>query len=158
MNTNQQEIYVIRQDIDYKIGVSKSPMDRLKKLQTASPLKLEMVYRGPCRSGDEKRAHSILEEWRGIGEWFLLPDFIIEEIRALPWRDKKISLPRKLSMAKLSGEAVTKPRKKTENPRCKLKKNPVKGCPLCGLKLKARLIDSMWEMFCGCGWKPPKDA
>ena len=32
------------------------------------------------------------------------------------------------------------------------------NCPLCYLKLRAKLVDGVWKMFCKCGFKPHKSV
>lgn len=58
-----------------KIGHSANPTERLKKLQTGSPYRLELMGVVPCRSLKhsqyvEARAHEYFKKNRRGGEWF----------------------------------------------------------------------------------------
>ncbi len=81
-----KEVYVIKQGKYCKIGVSKSPLGRMTHMQTSSPVKLKMIYRGHGGRKAEKAAHKALREYRVSGEWFLLPKWIIKEIKKLKSR------------------------------------------------------------------------
>jgi len=56
----------------YKIGISKNPEQRVKKLNTGNPEKLILIHSYLATNGyeDEAIAHSIYEEHRIRGEWF----------------------------------------------------------------------------------------
>ena len=67
-------IYFIKQDHGdrayVKIGISRNPKERLKYLQTASPVELELML---CIEGDrdlERLIHGAFADDRAEGEWF----------------------------------------------------------------------------------------
>lgn len=76
-------VYLI-QDSDnntYKIGVTKgSPMERLRKLQTGNPNKLNMIYHYlssyPYRL--ESMLHSKFNMYHKLNEWYSLPYHEVE--------------------------------------------------------------------------------
>jgi hypothetical protein len=55
-----------------KIGYSVDPEQRLNKLQTGSPIELELVAKWKGTDQDERELHRILAEFRAQGEWFRL--------------------------------------------------------------------------------------
>jgi hypothetical protein len=59
-----------------KLGYSAQPEDRIRKLQTGSPVELRMLARYPGSRATEARLHSALAEYRKGGEWFEVPPFI----------------------------------------------------------------------------------
>lgn len=68
-------IYIISDGEAYKVGVSKNPEDRLKKLQTGSPKKIWIshIFKVPCDKVYklEKECHNILTtHFVKRGEWF----------------------------------------------------------------------------------------
>lgn len=68
-------IYVIgHPDGPKKVGISGSPADRFRSLQTASPTKLSGEFFGACdrpvARAIESRAHDLLASARRAGEWF----------------------------------------------------------------------------------------
>ena len=85
-------VYIIKATgtTSYKIGVSKSPINRLKDLQTANPCKLIIVnkWEFPLKSDAykiEKELHIYLKEYRCLGgkEWFRNNNNIINEVKFL---------------------------------------------------------------------------
>lgn len=71
-----------------KIGSSKDPEDRLRKLQTGSPFKLTLLGKVKCRDVSharsiEKLAHNIFHKKRRIGEWFHLSRKHLSQIEHL---------------------------------------------------------------------------
>ncbi len=71
-----------------KIGYSRDPADRLQKLQTGSPVKLEMLGVIKCRDDShaksiEKLAHNIFHKQRKRGEWFNLSRKHLGQIKSL---------------------------------------------------------------------------
>jgi hypothetical protein len=71
-----------------KIGMSDDPQDRLRKLQTGSPVKLKLLGSVRCKSRQhaaqvEKLAHGIFEKQRRRGEWFHLSRKHLGQIKSL---------------------------------------------------------------------------
>lgn len=63
-----------------KIGISASPDNRIKSLQTGSPLELRCFGRWQISTrataeAIERRAHQCLSAERMTGEWFDVPDY-----------------------------------------------------------------------------------
>ena len=145
MRKPNHEIYVIRMERDYKIGYSVSPMERLNKLQTGSPVKLEMVYRGPGTRKDEKEIHRLLKEWRESGEWFSLPDWVVDAIRTVRWRDARAPLAGKIAITLLLGEPREKPK---ERPEERSIGQPTR-CDQCGIVMRCKHDDKKgFYLFC----------
>ena len=81
-------LYIIQSDVTgaFKVGRSKSPIRRLKQLQTGSPYQLKLVCILENKGYQEKLLHRRLDESgrRCKGEWFEfdlignLPDDIVE--------------------------------------------------------------------------------
>ena len=68
-------VYVARESVSgrYKIGISKSPSDRVKALNVGNPEKLELVHAylaTDSKYQSELLAHAIYEKERLCGEWF----------------------------------------------------------------------------------------
>lgn len=70
-------IYVIGKDENgpLKVGISKDPQRRLRQLQTASGIELQILALGRAGLGYtdrqiEKSIHSQLQDVRMVGEWF----------------------------------------------------------------------------------------
>lgn len=90
---NQHYLYIIRQsgieaddlvgDSFYKIGNSKNPESRLKTLQTSNPNELELIFTFGSHRKDEslffeRWMHQLFSPFREKGEWFLMPDEIVQ--------------------------------------------------------------------------------
>jgi len=79
-------VYVIGADRGVKIGRSQSPHERLKALQTASPLPLVLHHVSvdtPLAAAIENLAHQYLAERRLEGEWFDVT--ATEAVGAIEW-------------------------------------------------------------------------
>lgn len=80
------DIYIARSDTGhYKIGISKTPTERIRYFDTIMPVEVELVYRFPsdnCRRG-EKIMHQVLAEYHHRGEWFNLPQREIDLIMGI---------------------------------------------------------------------------
>ena len=77
-------VYVISsQNKHYKIGVAKSPIRRLRELQTAHPFRLAIAAVADWPNSAERRIHSILRPYRLRGEWFRACDELTELITAI---------------------------------------------------------------------------
>lgn len=75
-------VYVIQSQDYYKVGVTKgNPQNRMKQLQTGSPVKLRLVRTYKLRNYEyvEKEVHKRLARYRTSGEWFDCDLRIIEE-------------------------------------------------------------------------------
>jgi hypothetical protein len=73
-------IYFIKCGEYYKIGISKDVQRRMKELDKR-PYKIETIYVSdltPNAYKVEQKIHSALERYRINGEWYNLPDGIIE--------------------------------------------------------------------------------
>ena len=71
-----------------KIGYSRDPLERLQKLQTGSPVKLELLGTVKCRDDSharsvEKLAHNLFYKQRRRGEWFHLSRKHLGQIKSL---------------------------------------------------------------------------
>jgi hypothetical protein len=73
-----------------KIGVSKDPEERLKQLQTGSPISLSMVAKCPGDVNIERSLHKKLSEYRVDGEWFHLSDKLQNIINSLNYNQKTL--------------------------------------------------------------------
>lgn len=75
-------VYVIRDDASglAKIGYSKDPSDRLRKLQTGSPVRLWLVCIMPGNLSTEAALHGVFKERRVRGEWFDDADGTISDL------------------------------------------------------------------------------
>ena len=93
-NKDRHFIYIIAQqgsldqdilgDSFYKIGNSKNPKNRLKALQTSNPSQLNLVLEYETDYKDEalfleRELHNFFAPFREKGEWFSIPDLIIED-------------------------------------------------------------------------------
>ena len=82
----EEYIYVIGMETTnfYKIGCSNNPLERLKNLQTANPLPLNVVaiFTSTDMYSYESKIHEFLTEYRRKGEWFEI-DNIFETIMAV---------------------------------------------------------------------------
>ena len=80
MNNYKGCVYLIKGGDFYKVGMTVSNAEqRMQALQTASPLKLELIktFKSYNPSKDEKAIHFLLKEYRVTGEWFQLPNHLI---------------------------------------------------------------------------------
>jgi Meiotically up-regulated gene 113 len=69
----KQYIYIIGADdstTPVKIGVSAKPKNRLRYLQTASPVKLKILTKFRGDKKDEAKLHQQFAAYRVSGEWF----------------------------------------------------------------------------------------
>lgn len=73
----QRYLYVIKeQNSDWlKVGIAADVNGRLKELQVGNPDPLEVVLAIPVARpvAAENLAHKLLEDYRGLGEWFNAP-------------------------------------------------------------------------------------
>ena len=76
-------IYFISQREFIKIGFSDDVDQRIKELQTASPLELKLVGTMPGAFQTECELHKIFESYRKNGEWFRYTGHLKDCIRAL---------------------------------------------------------------------------
>ena len=69
----------------YKIGISKAPDERIKHFSTIMPIDVNIVH--VFWADDYKAAenwlHKAYESWRYRGEWFKLPDGLVELIKQI---------------------------------------------------------------------------
>jgi len=77
-------VYGIRHEHGFiKVGSSHDPMDRCKQLKTATPYNL-YLYTTIEIIGDreqvEQHIHSVYDEHRVSGEWFELPDAVVDAL------------------------------------------------------------------------------
>jgi hypothetical protein len=79
-------IYLIRAENGYvKIGITRNIDNRLKTLETASPLQLELLKSKHVRNAPaiDRRLHKLYQDKRKRFEWFDLDDQEIKEIITL---------------------------------------------------------------------------
>ena len=77
-------VYLAKSDTGhYKIGRSKNPFSRIKHFDTIMPVGIKIVAMVP--SDDyvelERRWHMVFDKYRVTGEWFDLPEDIVENIK-----------------------------------------------------------------------------
>lgn len=74
------DIYIARSDTGhYKIGISKTPQERIRHFDTIMPVSVELIHRIPsddCKGG-EALIHQSLARFRFKGEWFDLPEKVV---------------------------------------------------------------------------------
>lgn len=65
-------IYLIKAGEYYKIGCSKYPKTRMKRMQTGCPFKMELVFSVFCDEAFvlEAALHHVYEDKHSYGEWF----------------------------------------------------------------------------------------
>ena len=65
-------LYVMESEVGVKIGISKSPMERLRQIQNSSgmPINLRHTREHKLDYVVEQNAHKLLAEKRRAGEWF----------------------------------------------------------------------------------------
>jgi hypothetical protein len=68
------KVYIMRVIIEgvefYKIGVAKTPRNRLKVLQTGCPVKIDLLYTAKGGLKQEREIHIQLNDFHSYGEWF----------------------------------------------------------------------------------------
>lgn len=79
-------IYLARSTLSglYKVGSSVDPIKRVKTLQTADPT-IELIDSYPTKNmvTIEWLVHRRLKPWHVRGEWFNLPDLVVQWLQAL---------------------------------------------------------------------------
>ena len=76
-------IYFIQAKQYVKIGYSKNPRYRLKKMQTANPIKLKLLATMPGDCKTETGLHEAFDKLRYRGEWFRYDGKLKASIMAL---------------------------------------------------------------------------
>jgi len=78
--TEPMAIYVVQCHEFVKIGIAANPHARLAQLQVGCPYKLTLAgfWRSAHAIGEEEMIHSFLDEYRERGEWFKLPQPVID--------------------------------------------------------------------------------
>lgn len=81
-----------------KIGYSNDPAERVRRLQTGSPVQLKLLGVVKCRSEThaksvERLAHNIFYKQRRRGEWFRLSNKHVEQIRSLIAKCAALDVP-----------------------------------------------------------------
>ena len=77
-------VYIIKADSGhYKIGKSIRPDKRVGEFTLQLPFKVEIIQVIKCKNytESERRLHSLCAPWHVNGEWFLLPDTVIDLLR-----------------------------------------------------------------------------
>lgn len=76
-------VYFVRCNEFVKIGIAKDPNARMAFMQTGNPYELELlrVFKSTSPAQDEEMIHLELDKYRVRGEWFKLPDKLINLIR-----------------------------------------------------------------------------
>lgn len=69
----------------YKIGYSASPRDRIKHFDTQMPIEVREVtwFLADNPRWAERELHTLLEDYRHKGEWFILPPCAVRQIAAV---------------------------------------------------------------------------
>jgi hypothetical protein len=104
------QIYIISDGTNIKVGFSKHPEKRLKQLATGHPTNLVLVYSKPCQKAREveKRLHTMLNRFRckRKSEWFKMraEEWLIKYIDELIQSANRIGNKKLLSLV---GFAVT---------------------------------------------------
>lgn len=75
-------VYVLKSGEHYKIGIAKDVGKRMRGLQTGDPVKHMFVYSSFSEDAPdfESRLHKAFAEYRGEGEWFVLPPEKLEQL------------------------------------------------------------------------------
>lgn len=93
LSREMNQIYIISDGTNIKIGFSSNPKRRLKQLQTANSNQLQLLYSKPTKNAKkiEKHLHKILWEFRSKykGEWFTISelDWLFEYINEITLGD-----------------------------------------------------------------------
>lgn len=80
---NNGFVYFVKADVTIKIGYAKDVYKRLKALQTANPIQLELIGYIPGNKEKESSLHALFDDYRLSGEWFKYSDEIREYIASL---------------------------------------------------------------------------
>lgn len=70
-------VYVAKSDTGhYKIGRSRTPVDRIKHFDTIMPVEVSIIAIIPCEDHREAeiKLHQMYSQYRVKGEWFSIPD------------------------------------------------------------------------------------
>lgn len=81
---DEGHIYIVKCREYYKIGITKQPVvKRLISLQTASPFEITVVASKKIKDirVNETNLHKLLRDFHVRGEWFKLPDRIVDAIK-----------------------------------------------------------------------------
>lgn len=71
----------------YKIGKTDKLEKRLAALQTGSPFPLEVIHSFEAHDETEKVIHEAFAIYRLHGEWFDLPEHVVERLKASDEKD-----------------------------------------------------------------------
>lgn len=74
-------VYLISDGQHIKIGKSQDPHQRVKTLQTGNAKPLRLLSWSPGGTKEEALLHSEFASFRVRGEWFDLPDPVVESVR-----------------------------------------------------------------------------
>lgn len=74
--TPQQELYLLKCNEYYKIGITGNIRSRLNSLRTGNPYKIELLLSVPMKYAEvvEERLHDGLKEYKHFREWFKLDE------------------------------------------------------------------------------------
>lgn len=70
-----------------KIGWSADVSKRVKELQTGCPYPIEVLNEIETECSTERELHKALQEYRVHGEWFELPEHVVEFLQSAEERD-----------------------------------------------------------------------
>lgn len=75
-------VYMIRAGEYIKIGVARDVEKRLQSMQTGCPFVIEVLHAWPCANPYrfERHLHWKLRAYRTRGEWFTVPQSVIDDI------------------------------------------------------------------------------
>jgi len=78
-------VYLIKCNEFVKIGVAVNAQLRIRDMQIGNPYELVLLksYPSPVPYEDEENLHCILERYRVRGEWFKLPQDIVDMLLCL---------------------------------------------------------------------------
>ena len=89
-------VYLIGSQGHVKIGIAIDVRSRLSTLQTSSPLKLKLLksWKSVNALASEKMLHKKFAKFRQSGEWFQLPDNVLQNLIAIADLDIFLNQPK----------------------------------------------------------------
>ncbi len=86
----QRAVYVVQYGENYKIGLSVSPVQRIKAFMLPDVVATMRIYWVPKAPQLERTLHRKFSEYRAYGEWFRLPETALSEMDAFVEEWKRI--------------------------------------------------------------------
>jgi hypothetical protein len=89
LNDGSGFVYIIKCQDLVKVGIAASVESRLAALQVGNPYTLEVInsFASPEPALDERRLHCRLAKYHVRGEWFGIPDRVLDKLRTLTTLD-----------------------------------------------------------------------